>query len=248
MGFLENLGRKFGMKRVPGAMRHEMADDRVADEREVANRVEDLVADELVLEAQGVVENARLAEHDRVLEGAAEREPVLPQHLDVLEEREGSCRRDLFDERFLGNAQRPRLMAKERMIVADAVGDLEVIGGIERDSFVATRHRNRPDDFQIPAARLLPLHARFVNQIDERRGTAIHDRHFGRVQLDDHVVHAHADERREQMFDRLDRHLVTRQTGGELNAREVVHRGRHLVIAQIGTAKPDAKIGRGGLQ
>ena len=98
--------------------------------------------------------------------------------------------------------------------------------------------------FRYFRGRLQPLHARFVNQVDERRRAAVHDRHFRRVQLDDHVVDADADERREQVLDRLDRHFVPRQAGGELDAGQVVHRGRHLVIAQIRPAKPDAEISR----
>ena len=87
-----------------------------------------------------------------------------------------------------------------------------------------------------------------MNQIDERRRAAVHDRHFRRVQLDDDVVDAHADERRQQVLDRLDRHLVARQPGRELNARQVVHRRRHLVIAQIGAAETDAEVRRRGLE
>ena len=50
------------------------------------------------------------------------------------------------------------------------------------------------------------------------------------------------------MLDRLDRDLVARQTGRELDARQVVHRRRHLVIAQIGPAETDAEIGGGRLE
>jgi hypothetical protein len=46
----------------------------------------------------------------------------------------------------------------------------------------------------------------------------------GRVQLDDDVVDADADERRQQVLDRLDRDFVDRETGRELDPREVVHR------------------------
>ena len=63
-----------------------------------------------------------------------------------------------------------------------------------------------------------------------------------------HVVDAHADERRQQVLDRLDRHFVARQPGRELNARQVVHGRRHFVVAEIGPAEPDAEVGRRGLQ
>ena len=66
-----------------------------------------------------------------------------------------SSTNDLF-----GDAQRARLMPQQRMVVADAVGDLEVIRRIERDALVAARDRDRPDDLQVLARRLQPLHAR----------------------------------------------------------------------------------------
>src|SRR5262245_62725304 len=109
------------------AMRDEVADHRVADEREIADRVEDLVADEFVLEPERVVQHAGLAEHDGVFERTAERQAVLTQHLDVLEEREGARRCDLLDERLLGDAESARLMPEQWVVVADAVGDLEMI-------------------------------------------------------------------------------------------------------------------------
>ena len=84
-------------------MRHQVADHRIAHERQVPDRIEDLVPDELVLEAQRVVQHAGLAEHDRVVERAAEREAVLPKHLHVLQERERARRRDLLDEALFGD-------------------------------------------------------------------------------------------------------------------------------------------------
>ena len=48
------------------------------------------------------------------------------------------------------------------MIEADAVGDLEVLGRIERDALVSLRQRNRPQDLQVAARRAQPLDARFV--------------------------------------------------------------------------------------
>ena len=151
---------------------------------------------------------------------------------------------DLF-----GDAQRPRLVAQQRMVEADAVGDLEVIRRIERDALVAARNRDRPDDLQVLARRLQPLHARFLNQVDERRRAAVHDRHFRRVQLDDDVVDAHADERRQQVLDRLDRHFVRApgRSRSWMPARLCTRR-RHLEVAEIGAAETDAEIGRRGLQ
>ena len=98
MRFFENLGGKRRVQRVPRAVRDQVADDRIADERQVANRIEDLVADELVLEAQRVVQHARLTQHDRILQRAAQRQAILPQHFYVLEERERAGRGNYLDE------------------------------------------------------------------------------------------------------------------------------------------------------
>ena len=153
------------------------------------------MADELVLEAQRIVQHAGFAKHDRVLERTPEGQAVLAQHLDVFEEGEGPRRRELLDEGLLGNPQRPRLMPQQRMVVADAVGHLEVLGRVEGDALVAARDHNGSDDLEIFPRRLKTLHTGFLNQVDERRRAAIHDRHFGRVQLDDHIVDAKAHER-----------------------------------------------------
>jgi len=92
--------------------------------------------------------------------------------------------------------------------------------------------------------RLLPLYARFLDQVDERRRAAVHDRHFRGVQLDDDVVDAHADKRRQQMLNRFDGYLIPRQPCGELDARQVVDGGRHLEIAEVGPTKTDPVVSR----
>ena len=55
-------------------------------QRHVADHVQDLVAHELVVEPQRVVQHAGVADDDGVLERAAERQPLLAQHLHFLEE------------------------------------------------------------------------------------------------------------------------------------------------------------------
>ena len=62
------------VQRVPGLAGLEVRHQGMAEQRQVADGIEDLVADELVLEAQRVVQHAGFAEHDRVLDGTAARE------------------------------------------------------------------------------------------------------------------------------------------------------------------------------
>ena len=123
------------------AMHDQVAQNRMADERQVANHVQNLVADELVLEPKRV-EHAGLAEHDGVLERAAERQAALPQHFDFLQEAERARRRDLVDEHLLVEIQRLLLVPQQRVVEADGVADLEAVGRIERDALVAVLHLN----------------------------------------------------------------------------------------------------------
>ena len=64
---LEEFGGKRGMQCVAAAMHDEVSEERMSDQREIPQHVQNLVADELVFEPQRI-EDARFAEHDRVLE------------------------------------------------------------------------------------------------------------------------------------------------------------------------------------
>src|SRR4051795_10893297 len=72
----EERREQLAVEQVAGALAAEMADNRAAGEIEVADRVEQLVTDELVGVAQpALVENGVAADHDRVVERAAARQP-----------------------------------------------------------------------------------------------------------------------------------------------------------------------------
>ena len=97
------------------------------------------------------------------------------------------------------------------------------------------------------------LEAGLVEELlDEARVVGSDDRHErmlrGLERVDDDVVDADAHERRQQVLNGLDRDLVDRQAGRELNPGQVVHRSRHLVIAQIGTPETDTEIRGSGLE
>ena len=110
------------------------------------------------------------------------------------------------------------------------------------------RQRERPQDFHVAARRGKPLDAGFMNQVDERRRAAVHDRHFRRVQFDDDVVDPEADERRQQVFDRVDVDRVTGKARRVVDATDVADIGRYFEAAEIGTTETDSEVGRGGLE
>ena len=97
-GSAKNLLDEARVQRVAGPVRGDLADDRTADQGEVADQVEDLVADELVAEAERSVHDAAVVEDDAVLDRAAARQAGRAQLLDVVHEAERARRRDLLEE------------------------------------------------------------------------------------------------------------------------------------------------------
>src|SRR5207344_3349955 len=65
------------VERVATVARDHVGPDRTAEQREVAEQVQDLVANKLVTIAKPV-QGAAVAEHDRVVERATARQTVLP--------------------------------------------------------------------------------------------------------------------------------------------------------------------------
>ena len=142
----ENFSRQLRVQGVSRAMGHHMTDDRPADQREVANHIQNLVANKLVFEPQRV-QHAGVANDDGVLERAAERQAVLAQPLDFLQEAERARGRDVVGEGGFGNALGARLVPQQRMVKADGVADLEVIRRVDGNALVAVGNLHRLQNF-----------------------------------------------------------------------------------------------------
>src|SRR6185295_8857413 len=74
-GIGERCARQLVVESVPGLVRGKRAKQRSAEQIKVADRVEQLVADELVGEAQAVgIQHALVVQHHGIVEPAAERQ------------------------------------------------------------------------------------------------------------------------------------------------------------------------------
>src|SRR2546429_4499674 len=143
------------VERVAPVARDDVREDRTAEERQVADEVEDLVPDELVAVAQAV-ERAAVREHDRVVERAAAREAVLPHEPEVLEEPVGARRGDVLDEGALrggGPGQDPR--GDGRVIRIARVADAERWRGEDVDPAPVAPDAGRVGQRERPSARRL---------------------------------------------------------------------------------------------
>ena len=128
------------VERVAGLVAAEFADQAVSEQIQIADRIENLVLDELVLVAQAVlVEHAVVVEHDGVVHVAAEREIARPQALQIAHEAEGARTAHFAQEGGGREIHRGnlRVLLEGRMIEFDLEIDLEAVVGIEARPLVA---------------------------------------------------------------------------------------------------------------
>src|SRR6516225_10337201 len=100
-----------------------------ARQRQIADRVQHFVANELVGETRTLgVENAVVADDERVLQRGAERVACVPQRRYIAHEAEGARARDVAAERFGLHVDRQRLTPDERVLELDLRLDTEAAG------------------------------------------------------------------------------------------------------------------------
>ena len=138
-----------GVQRVTRLRGLEPPEQGVSEKGQIADRVQDLVAHELVVEAQLAVQDAALPDHDRVLEASAQGQAVPAEAFDLVQEAEGAGGRDGLREGSRRDAQGGRLMPQERVVEADDVADLEVLGRHEAGPLAPARDLDRLQDLQV---------------------------------------------------------------------------------------------------
>ena len=75
---------------------------------------------------------------------------------------------------------------------------------------------------------------------------AVQNRQLQVVELDDHVVDAHADAGGEQMLCRRDEDALAHQAGGVGNFGDIAADGLDLEVVEVGAPEDDAGAGWGG--
>ena len=145
---------------MPGLVGSVDADQRVAEQIDIADRVEHFVFDEFVVVAQPfAVEHARLVENDRVLQAATKPEPRGAHCLEVGHETEGAGAADFLGVGVLREIDHhvPVLGAEHRMRKIDREIELEAVVWLEARPLVVNSDLNRLLDAQIALARRLLL-------------------------------------------------------------------------------------------
>src|SRR4051795_389111 len=122
-----------------------------ARERQIADRVQDLVADEFVGETLAFrIEDAVIADNERVLERGAERIARVPQRGHVAHETEGTCARNFAPERVRFEVDRERLASDQGMVELDLRFNAEAARvGTQFAEGVAHRNLNRLEHLEV---------------------------------------------------------------------------------------------------
>src|SRR5690606_3853047 len=186
-----------------GLVAGEGADQAVSQQIEIANGVEDLMPDELIAIAQPVlVQYAVVVDDHGVVQAAAQRQLLALHPLDITQKPERAGATDLLNKGGGGKVDLGVLIQglEQRMVEIDGEGYLEAVIRLEATPLVAFLHPDRLFDADEALERVLLFDAGGTDQKHERPGAAVHDRHFGRADVDVAVVDAEAGQGREQML------------------------------------------------
>src|SRR3954447_3261982 len=247
-GGLEDLLHEAGVERVAGLRGADLADDRAADEREIAQQIEDLVADELVAEAEVAADHAFVVEHDAVLDRAAAGEAGSAHLLDIAQEAKRAGRRDFLEETVVVEVELQRLPSDDRVAEIDLVLEDQAIRRRDADALLALDDLDRlldPEDRDLGAE---GADAGGVDEMHERQRAAVDDRDFRTVDLDVDVGDAAGHDRREEMLDGADRDVVFADGGRVVEGGGGCLEGGDAEAVEVGADEGDATAGGSGMQ
>jgi NCAIR mutase (PurE)-related protein len=192
------------VKRVARPIRLEMAEERRAEKRQVADEVEKFVPHELVRESERTVDDFFVVEDQSVGQAAPEGQPPTPELGNVLQEAESARRRDLLEKSPAGEAEGARLGPDGRVGELNTIAQAEIVVGKDGEAAVAVLEEERPND----AHGLSLLGQAFRPRLDERPGqrlgAAVENGDFTAIELDVQAVDAQNGEDREEVLDCLD--------------------------------------------
>jgi len=118
------------MQAVTGPLGPKMADQGMAEESQVADKIKGFMADKFVPEAQGSADDFLFVEDHSIVQRSPESQVALAELGNVLQEAERPGRSDLLEEELSGQRNGDLLPADDRMGKINGVGHSEIrVGG-----------------------------------------------------------------------------------------------------------------------
>src|SRR5262249_20724140 len=204
-----------------------------ARQRQIADRVQHFVANELVGKTGTLgVEDPVVAHDQRILERGAERIARVPQRRHIAHETEGAGARDVATERFRLHVDRQRLTPDQRVLELNLRLDAEAARvGPYFPERVPPYHPHRLEHLDVAPGLIERLKTHRVDRRDKRGRAAVDDRRFGTIDFDDGVVDAEARERGQYVLGSgYQRPGGVAEHGGEFGGGDRAHVGGDLTI------------------
>ena len=240
-------GDERGVHEVASALGCDMALDAVACQGEIADEVEDLVADVLITEPERAVLRAFGAEDDGVLRAGAADEAHVAETLLIGFVAEGASCSDEGAVGFRSEVDAGLLAADGRGEV-DGVVDAVAMAGVDADELVALADFNRLEHADVLAAAALGVDACALNGFNVGQCAAVEDGQLEVVEFDDDIVDAHTNEGGEQVLGGGDEHALAHEAGGVADFGDVAADGGNLEVVEVCAAEDDAGAGGRGEQ
>ena len=233
------------MHRVPRTLRHHVSLNSSPRQRQVPNQIQHLVPHVLIVKPQRPVLRPLRSQDDRVLCARPANQAHVAQLLLVRLVPKRPRRRNELPIRLCRQIH-ARALPPNRRWKLNRVLDAVSRSRINPDELLPLAHLNRLEY----ANRLAPASLRTNPHVEERlhirQRAPVQDRQLQVVHFDDHVVHAHANQCREQMFGRLYQHALPHQARRVAHFRHVPPVGRNLKVVQIRPPENDPRSRRRG--
>jgi len=224
------------------------AEERQADESQVADQVEGLVAAELIGIAEGAVHDAVLGEDDGVIEGAAADEAHGAERLDIGFEAEGAGAGENLAEGFGIDEHFDFLLADKRVGKVDVATYAEFVGGIDADAATVFDNFDWLEDPEVTSFTAKTAEASLIEELEEGLGRAVENGDFDVVEVDEDVVDAVRIGCGEKVLGGGEQDALLHEAGGVADASDVVAVGFDREIVEIDAAEDDAGIRGSGEQ
>jgi hypothetical protein len=247
-GVGEKAADELSMEGVAGLAGFDAAEERKADEGEVADEVEGLVAAEFVGIAEGTVHDAVLGEDDGVIEGAAADEAHGAERLDIGFEAEGAGAGEKLAERIGIYEQFNLLLADQRMGKIDVAADAEFVGGINGDAAAVFDDFDGLEDAEIASFAAKAAEAGSIEELEERLGGTVEDGNFDVVEVDKDVVDAVGIGSGKKVLGGGEEDALLHEAGGIADASDIVAVGFDREVVEVNAAENDAGVWRSGLE
>src|SRR5258708_25496478 len=134
---------------------HDASDNLLAQQRQITNQIQYLMADKLVRKAKRTILDAFTREHDYILFRSAAYQSHVFHRLLFMEKSKGTSGCELFVVKIAGKINLKRLFAYRKCKI-DLVSDGVAVGRIGSDEFFSVAHLDFAQDLEVrPALALL---------------------------------------------------------------------------------------------